>query len=81
MKLMIHWNKTHCKQGKGKFKQNLKISICIGDILINKSDSQKGNQFITNTRIKYGDRSCDLTLMKIYFLPIGGDSKYRKNLY
>ena len=56
--------------------QTQKRSTHIEDMLINKSDSQ-GDQFITNTRIKHGDRSFDLTLLKIYFLPIGGDSKYR----
>ena len=52
MKLMIHCKfafcyctLTHCKQGKGKFKQILEISICIGDILINKSDSQRGSLY------------------------------------
>ena len=61
--------------GKGEFKQTLKRNICVGDILINKSYSQ-GVHFITNTRIKHGVRSCDLTLLKIYFLPSEGDSKY-----
>ena len=38
-------------------------------------DSQS-DHLVADTKIKHGDRSCDLTLLKIYLQPIGEDSKY-----
>ena len=55
----------HIESRKRTIQANSEKKVCIKEILINKSDTQ-GDQFITNTRIKHGDRSWDLTLLKIH---------------
>ena len=75
MKLMFHWNKKHWEQEK-EISSKLQIKAFAKERSKKHRLDSQSDHLVANTRIKHGDRSCDLTLLKIYFLPIGEDSKY-----